>query len=151
MRPLHPRCRKQDLKETALYLMRHMFSVNNHVILRLQSSANAVTTPLDGMQVRDSHLTGRPLLGNVSFPLSRLPSDGALDAWLPVMDAQPISAPAKPVGEIHLKFTFKVCQKMHYVLEDLLTACNIPSWANSHFGVRQARRHDPPQDHHKGE
>ena len=60
------------------------------------------------IQVRDSHLTGRPLLGNVSFPLSRLPADGALDAWLPVMDAQPLTAPAKPVGEIHLKFTYKV-------------------------------------------
>ena len=60
------------------------------------------------IQVRDSHLTGRPLLGDVSFPLSRLPADGALDAWLPVMDAQPLTAPAKPVGEIHLKFTYKV-------------------------------------------
>jgi C2 domain len=60
------------------------------------------------IQVRDSHLTGRPLLGDVSFPLSRLPADGALDAWLPVMDAQPLTAPAKPVGDIHLKFTYKV-------------------------------------------
>ena len=60
------------------------------------------------IQVRDSHLTGRPLLGNVSFPLSRLSSDGTLDAWLPVMDAQPLTAPAKPVGDIHLKLTYKV-------------------------------------------
>jgi hypothetical protein len=60
------------------------------------------------IQVRDSHLTGRPLLGDVSFPLSRLPADGTLDAWLPVMDAQPLTAPAKPVGDIHLKLTYKV-------------------------------------------
>jgi hypothetical protein len=60
------------------------------------------------IQVRDSHLTGRPLLGDVSFPLSRLPADGTLDAWLPVMDAQPLTAPAKPVGDIHLRFTYKV-------------------------------------------
>lgn len=60
------------------------------------------------VQVRDSHLTGRALLGHVSFPLSRLPPDGALDAWLPVLDPQPITANAKPVGEIHLKLTYKV-------------------------------------------
>jgi len=68
---------------------------------------DAVNQALE-IQVRDSHLTGRALLGHVSFPLTRLPPDGALDAWLPVLDAQPITANAKPVGEIHLKLTYKV-------------------------------------------
>lgn len=67
------------------------------------------------IQVRDSHLTGRPLLGHTSFPLSRLPADGALDAWLPVLDAQPLTANAKPVGEIHLKFTFKASGRSYYL------------------------------------
>jgi len=71
---------------------------------------DAVNQALE-IQVRDSHLTGRALLGHVSFPLTRLPPDGALDAWLPVLDAQPITANAKPVGEIHLKLTYKVSFK----------------------------------------
>lgn len=71
---------------------------------------DAVNQSLE-IQVRDSHLTGRALLGHVSFPLTRLPPDGALDAWLPVLDAQPITANAKPVGDIHLQLTYKVWRR----------------------------------------
>ena len=34
--------------------------------------------------VQDSQLTGRPAVGRVSVPLSRIPEDGRMTAWLPV-------------------------------------------------------------------
>ena len=55
------------------------------------------------VQVRDSHLTGRSVLGRVRVPLTRLPSDSTLDAWLPVEGPDGGRA-----GEIHLQITYKV-------------------------------------------
>jgi len=36
------------------------------------------------IKVCDSHITGRPAVGYVKFPLTRMPQDGCLTAWLPV-------------------------------------------------------------------
>lgn len=55
------------------------------------------------VEVRDSHLTGRSVLGRVRVPLTRLPSDSTLDAWLPVEGIDGGRA-----GEIHLQMTYKV-------------------------------------------
>ena len=55
------------------------------------------------VQVRDSHLTGRTVLGHVMVPLRQLPADCTLDAWLPVDGVDGGRA-----GEIHLQLTYKV-------------------------------------------
>ena len=36
------------------------------------------------IRVCDSHITGRPDVGYVKFPLTRMPRDGCLTSWLPV-------------------------------------------------------------------
>lgn len=36
------------------------------------------------IRICDSHITGRPDVGYVKFPLVRMPSDGRTTAWLPV-------------------------------------------------------------------
>ena len=36
------------------------------------------------IRVCDAHITGRPDVGYVKFPLTRMPADGCLTAWLPV-------------------------------------------------------------------
>ena len=53
--------------------------------------------------MRDSHLTGRTVLGHVMVPLRQLPADCTLDAWLPVEGVDGGRA-----GEIHLQLTYKV-------------------------------------------
>jgi len=55
------------------------------------------------VQVRDSHLTGRTVLGHVTVPLRQLPADCTLDAWLPVEGVDGGRA-----GEVHLQLTYKV-------------------------------------------
>ena len=55
------------------------------------------------VQVRDSHLTGRTVLGHVTVPLRQLPADCTLDAWLPVDGVDGGRA-----GEVHLQLTYKV-------------------------------------------
>ncbi|KAK9809249.1 hypothetical protein WJX72_012084 [[Myrmecia] bisecta] len=56
------------------------------------------------ISVRDSHLTGRPAVGIVKVPLSRMPADGKLTAWLPVM---PVSPNRRAQGELHMEITYK--------------------------------------------
>ena len=36
------------------------------------------------MRICDSHITGRPDVGYIKFPLVRMPTDGTMTAWLPV-------------------------------------------------------------------
>ena len=43
------------------------------------------------IRVCDSHLTGRPDVGYVKFPLTRMPQDGCLTSWLPVQVCSSIS------------------------------------------------------------
>lgn len=40
--------------------------------------------------VLDSHLTGRPEVGHVVLPLSRIPKDGTMTAWLPLQVCSPL-------------------------------------------------------------
>ena len=63
------------------------------------------------VQVRDSHLTGRTVLGHVTVPLRQLPADCTLDAWLPVEGVDGGRA-----GEVHLQLTYKArspLQRLH--------------------------------------
>ncbi len=57
------------------------------------------------VSIRDSHLTGRPSVGFVKLPLSRIPPDGSLDAWLPVR--HPRDRAWGLGGELHLSLTYK--------------------------------------------
>lgn len=45
----------------------------------LVTAAQVVT-----IRICDSHITGRPDVGYVKFPLVRMPADGRTTAWLPV-------------------------------------------------------------------
>lgn len=36
------------------------------------------------IRICDAHITGRPDVGYVKFPLTRMPADGCLTAWMPV-------------------------------------------------------------------
>lgn len=47
----------------------------------LSSSASVQVLTIS---VHDSRITGRTDLGIVRFPLSRMPSDGRMSAWLPL-------------------------------------------------------------------
>ena len=67
------------------------------------------------VQVRDSHLTGRSLLGRVRVPLTRLPSDSTLDAWLPVEGPDGGRA-----GEIHLQITYKASTCPRYGMRGIV-------------------------------
>jgi len=83
---------------------RHRHPVWNQEWTLLVEDLQAQTLDI---QVRDSHLTGRPLIGHVSLPLSKVPIDDTLDCWLPIQDAQPLAANARPAGELHLKLNYK--------------------------------------------
>ena len=62
------------------------------------------------VQVRDSHLTGRSVVGHVRFPLARLRPDTILDAWVPVEGVDGGRA-----GEVHLQLTYKVSQQATFL------------------------------------
>ena len=50
-----------------------------------KSKQKSLLTPqVLNIRVCDSHITGRPDVGYVKFPLTRMPQDGCLTAWLPV-------------------------------------------------------------------
>ena len=57
------------------------------------------------VSIRDSRLTLRPAVGFVKLPLSRIPSDGRLDAWLPVRHHRDRAWGMG--GELHLSLTYK--------------------------------------------
>ena len=67
------------------------------------------------VQVRDSHLTGRSVLGRVKVPLARLPFDSTLDAWLPVE-----SVSGGRAGEIHLQITYKASTCPRYGMRGIV-------------------------------
>ena len=56
-------------------------------------------TQMLDIRIRDSHLTGRPDVGYVRLPLSRIPSTGIINAWLPVQVPRPhcIFQPSMPL------------------------------------------------------
>lgn len=56
------------------------------------------------IHVRDSHITGRPDVGHISFPLRDLPADGIASVVLPLEPANPGQ---KKEGEIVLDITYK--------------------------------------------
>lgn len=53
------------------------------VCILLTSCAGRMLQVLD-VTVLDSHLTGRPEVGHVRLPLSRIPRDGSMTAWMPL-------------------------------------------------------------------
>lgn len=55
--------------------------------------------------IKDSRLTLRPAVGFVRLPLSRIPADGCLDAWLPVRHHRDRAWGMG--GELHLTLTYK--------------------------------------------
>eukprot|EP00210_Caulerpa_lentillifera_P007763 g7408.t1 len=54
--------------------------------------------------IKDSHITGRPEVGKVEFPLDTLPKDGSLSIWLPIKQVSPGQS---PTGELHLDISYK--------------------------------------------
>ncbi|KAK9807914.1 hypothetical protein WJX73_000677 [Symbiochloris irregularis] len=56
------------------------------------------------VQVLDSQLTGRPEVGHVSLPLSRIPRDSTMTAWLPLQASRPHFLPQ---GELKLQVQYK--------------------------------------------
>ena len=46
--------------------------------------------------VEDNQLTGRPAVGRIHIPLSRIPKDGRMTAWLPLEQVQHPSLPDHP-------------------------------------------------------
>ncbi|KAK9822688.1 hypothetical protein WJX81_000906 [Elliptochloris bilobata] len=56
------------------------------------------------ISVHDSRITGRPDLGIVRLPLSRMPSDGRMSAWLPVQSS---AAGRRRQGEVHVQLIYK--------------------------------------------
>jgi hypothetical protein len=49
------------------------------------------------VRICDSHITGRPDVGYVKLPLVRMPTDGAMTAWLPVQ-AHAFPGFSHPIG-----------------------------------------------------
>ena len=57
------------------------------------------------MYIKDSHLTGRPDVGKVEFPLSKLRANECLSVWLPVL---PVNPNQQAQGELYLDLTYRV-------------------------------------------
>lgn len=55
--------------------------------------------------MKDSHITGRPEVGRVEFPLRTGVSDNTLNVWLPVQSVNPGQSAS---GELRLELTYKV-------------------------------------------
>ena len=55
--------------------------------------------------IKDSHLTGRPDVGKVEFPLAKLKTNESLTVWLPVL---PVNPNQQAQGELHLDLTYRV-------------------------------------------
>ncbi|CAL8470275.1 g9817 [Coccomyxa elongata] len=56
------------------------------------------------IRICDSHITGRPDVGYVKFPLVRMPADGRTTAWLPVQSSIPGQ---RGQGELHVQLIYK--------------------------------------------
>lgn len=97
------------------------------------------------VQVRDSHLTGRSVLGRVKVPLARLPFDSTMDAWLPVEGAHGGKA-----GEIHLQMTYKVRETPPKTLNHRPYSLNPKRPAAGGRRPRRPRRPDPSADDLQG-
>ncbi|EIE26036.1 hypothetical protein COCSUDRAFT_61028 [Coccomyxa subellipsoidea C-169] len=80
------------------------FLVENPISQATVSSRLHHTVGVVTIRVCDSHITGRPDVGYVKFPLVRMPSDGRTTAWLPVQSSVPGQ---RGQGELHVQLIYK--------------------------------------------